>query len=273
VIHDDPRLSACPPDATLASFYAGELAEHEEDALRDHLVSCPACTERARDAATFVEAMKEDAREAPRGRRIGRVPVWAVAMAATLVAAAILFIWRTAAPPPPAASTEVASASPAPGPPMARAHRRELAVEPAPYVPDAAAGIVWRGGDQSATEPAEGSFAWAMAPYVQRDFPAAAGRLGRRLGDDPNDERARFYLGVSLLLAGRAEESVEPLRRVAERHDVLSGDASWYLAAACLETGDDAGAAALLRELAGRGGDRGMRARELLERIEAEPKR
>jgi cytochrome c-type biogenesis protein CcmH/NrfG len=112
-----------------------------------------------------------------------------------------------------------------------------------------------------------------MAPYSAGDFAGAADRLGQRLRTDPGDERARFYLGVSLLLTGHPDQSIEPLHRVAEESDLLSSDASWYLAVACLATGDDSRAVALLRDLAAQGGDRGDRARALLVEIEGQQKR
>jgi hypothetical protein len=272
VIHDESRLSACPPDATLASFYAGELAGHDEDALRDHLADCHACVERARDAAAFVDAMKDDAREVPPGRRIGRVPAWAVAMAAVFAAAAILVAWRMSTPLPPVTSPDLASAEPLP-PADARERWRDLAVEAAPYVPDDGSGILWRGGDRPSDTPAEGSLAWAMEPYVAGDFAGAATRLNRRLRAGPNDDRTLVFLGVSLLLAGEPDEAVEPLRRVAEGRGTLSGDASWYLAVACLKTGDEACAVARLNDWAAQAGDRGERARRLLQEIEGSPKR
>jgi hypothetical protein len=248
----DPA-SACPTDAALGSFYAGELDAKEDEAIRDHLVDCAACRERAADAAAFAEAMK--------GRRIRGVPVWAPAIAAVFAAAAILFLWRTTTPPRPPAPTD------------ARTRWQQLAVDPAPYDPNGEHDIVWRGGQEAPDANVSGSFAWAMVPYSAGDFAGAADRLGQRLRTDPGDERARFYLGVSLLLTGHPDQSVEPLRRVAEESDLLSSEASWYLAVACLATGDDSRAVALLRDLAAQGGDRGDRARALLVEIEGQQKR
>jgi hypothetical protein len=258
----DP-VSACPTDTALGSFYAGELEAHEDEAIRDHLVGCAACRERAADAAAFAEAMRDDARLVTRGRRIGGVPVWAAAMAAVFAAAVILVLWRTVTLPRPPVS-QVSDA---------RTRWDRLAVDPAPYDPNGEHGIVWRGGEQAPDADASGSFAWAMAPYDARDFAGAADRLGQRLRTDPGDERARFYLGVSLLLTGHPDQSVDPLRRVVEESDLLSSNASWYLAVACLKTGDVDRATALLRDLAAQEGNRGARARQLLGEIEGQPKR
>jgi TolA-binding protein len=265
-------VSACPSDAVLASFYAGELAASEEDTLRDHLAGCSGCVARARDAAAFAEAMKDEARLVPRARRFGPVPAWAAAMAAVFAVAAILIAWRVTTAPPPAPQ-ELASAQPA-SPPVGPAERwRGLTIEAAPYAPGDGSGIVWRGGDESAGRPAEGSFAWAMEPYASGDFAGAAQRLDRRLHGDPRDDRARYYLGVALLLAGRPAESLQPLREVAEGNGDAAADASWYLTAACLKTGDEARAAVLLRELASKPGPHSARARELLGELEAVPER
>jgi hypothetical protein len=243
-------------DATLASFYAGELEDHEEDAVRDHLVDCPTCLAQARDAASFVEAINDEARDVAGERRFGGGAAWRLAMAAVFAAAAILFMWRTGMRP--FDST---------------ARWRELTVEAAGYAPDDSHGIVWRGGEGPAATPEEGSLAWAMEPYVAKDYVGAVERLNRRVRDDPGDEQARFYLGVSLLLTGHPAESVEPLRRVAEESDPLSSDASWYLAVAWIKTGDEDRAVALLQDLAAQPGDRGERARALLADIGGRSKR
>ena len=218
---DGPSVFTCPTDATLASFYAGELRAHEEDVVRDHLVDCAACIERARDAAAFAEAMKDGARGVAGGPRFGRVPTWAAAVAAVFVAAAFVFLWRMG-----------------PGPADPAARWRDFAVDPAPGDSEDANGIVWRGGEQPASPPVAGSFAWAIAPYRTGDFVEAVTRLDRRLRDDPGDERARFYLALS-----------------------------------CLKMGNEDRAVALLRDIASRPGDRAERARALLAEITSRSKR
>jgi cytochrome c-type biogenesis protein CcmH/NrfG len=218
---DGPSVFTCPTDQTLASFYAGELSAHEEDVVRDHLVDCAACIERARDAAAFAEAMKGVVQGKAGGRRFGGLPKWAAAVAAVFVATAFIFLWQTVQTP----------VDPA-------ARWRDFTVDPAPNVSDDAHDMVWRGGEQPASETEGGSFAWAIAPYRTGDYSEARARLDRRVGNDPGDERARFYLALS-----------------------------------CLKMGDEGRAVSLLREVASRPGDHAERARALLADIARRSKR
>lgn len=255
--HEAGPASPCPSDAMLASFYAGTLDLAEEDALREHLATCASCVARARDARAFVVAMGGTSRTAPGSRAR-----WRLAVAAVLTAVALIAVWRATGRAPRPVAPPSSPATPA-------ADRwRDLVVEKAPYVEDDADRIVWRGGGKPPERPAKGTFAWAMEPYVAGDAREAAARLERRVSAHPNEDRSRFYLGVARLLAGEVAASVEPLRAVAGARGALAGDASWYLALAHLKSGSEDLARPILLRLASEDGERGRRARGLLEKLE-----
>lgn len=241
--------SPCPGDDSLASFYAGELAESEEEGIREHLSACAACVARARDARSFAAAMARPREGAYR---------WRHAAAAVLAGVAILLLWHGANEPPGPSPIEV------PG---------GLPVEKAPYDPEGDGGLVWRGGGSAEEPSVEGSFRWAMEPYARDAWAEASSRLERRLRVEPRDERARFYLGVARLLDAKPAEAAEALRPLAEGSSDRSVDASWYLALALLETGDADAARSHLRRVASGEGPSAARARRLLGEIEETPRR
>lgn len=251
--HGPPPATSCADDATLAAFYAGLLGPQTEEAMRDHLAACPGCVARARDARAFVSAMTP-----VRHRPVLRP--WALAAAAGLAGLAILLGWRAATAPRPAAPALVATTE-----------KREIVVDKAPYTPDADEGLLWRGGAEP--PPADGSFAWAMEPYLGDEFEVAADRLERCVSLHPDDDRARFYLGVARLLAGNPSASVEPLLAVAGGASDRADDAVWYLALAYLKTGDTKAAAPHLRRVASGVAREADRARILLREIEEPPAR
>lgn len=268
MIEDDPRFddelrdalrdgsppsTPCPDDVALAGFYEGSLAPEIAEGWRDHLAACPACVARARDARAFVSSM------APVRHRPVLRP-WALAAAAGLAGLAILLGWRAATAPRPAAPALVATTE-----------KREIVVDKAPYTPDADEGLLWRGGAEP--PPADGSFAWAMEPYLGDEFEVAADRLERCVSLHPDDDRARFYLGVARLLDGNPAASVEPLLAVAGGASDRAGDAAWYLALAYLKTGDAKAAAPHLRRVGSGVGREADRARILLREIEEPPAR
>lgn len=231
----------CPPEAALVALYDGSASPDEADALREHLAACPACVARAREAQAFVRALRSPSRAA--------VPRWALAAAAVLVGVSLLVIWRSS-PPSPVTAPQVAI-------------HQDLEVEKAPYTPTDGGGLVWRGGEEE-----EETLKWAMEPYVASDYGTAVDRLERRLRAHPEDDRARFYLGVSYLLGGRPQDALPPLRRVAAASSELSDETAWYLALASLKSGDVAAARPILARIASTPGARSEQAREWLREID-----
>jgi TolA-binding protein len=160
------------------------------------------------------------------------------------------------------AATGPGLASPSPTA-SARPSLEELArVDPPPYAP-----LVLRGA-----EPREGAFERAMERYARGDHAAAAAGLRKAVTEDPASSEARFYLGVSELLAGRPPQAVRELSRVAAADDPEFAEAArYYLAKAHLAQRDVEGARAELRRLAQGDGAHKERAERLLQALRAEP--
>jgi tetratricopeptide (TPR) repeat protein len=105
-------------------------------------------------------------------------------------------------------------------------------------------------GVESATEQ-RALFADAMRAYVDRNYDEASDLLHRVLQADPEASDANFYLGVILLLKGRPDQAVEPLRFAATNgRDRWSQPAHFYLAKTYLQTRDLASAESELKAAA-----------------------
>ncbi len=111
-------------------------------------------------------------------------------------------------------------------------------------------------------------FRAAMSLYAKHDYAAAAMAL-RGLG--PNDaasEATRFYLGISLLLAGDRIAGIQELRALAESDDGAYLDrARFYLAKGLLAEHDLKRAEEQLEKLAGQHGELSKQAAALLDQI------
>jgi thioredoxin-like negative regulator of GroEL len=138
----------------------------------------------------------------------------------------------------------------------------ELArVPPAPYVP-----LAMRGG------PEEEALAAAMGPYVKGDYGAAAAGLKTLVGRRPSSLEARFYLGVSELLAGDAAAAATDLQAVADAPDATLRDhALYYRAKAALAMGRVDEARTPLATLAAGSSEYAARAQDLLRKLDALP--
>jgi hypothetical protein len=231
-------VGACPAEERVFAFYAGSLAFADEDEVRAHLVACAACREVAADAREFLAAIGgEPGRTAALGSPRWRT-VAALAAGLVLLAGGALLTRRLVPRPQPSAAP-----APAPNP------WRDLPVETAEYVPED--DVLWR--DEGA--PAGDGFADAMEPYARGDFAESARRLGAYLARRPQDTRARFYHGVTLLLLGRDGEAVAALEPVTG-DERLGPEARWYLALAHLRAGESKRARPLLQGLAEGSGPR-----------------
>ena len=249
-----PRRGPCPGDDRLLAFYQGDLDETGEEPVRDHIASCADCVARARDARDFAATVGAAAGPAPAARR--RRGTW-LGLAAAVAGLAIVGVW----------SVRRGTGTPPANPAVAIAWS-DLAVAPAPYQPTALPGDV--GGDVVYRAGASGDpFAAAMEHYGARDFAAAETALEALVAARAGGEQARFYLAVTRLINGRAEdarrelESLERSGAAANRDEV-----GWYLALALLKTGRVSEARDRLESLAAGGGARAVDSGPLLDRIE-----
>lgn len=180
-----PPAGACPGEGRLLAFYRGALDDDAADAVREHLATCPACLELARDAREFAVALRGDetrpAAPPPRpatGLRSRRTAFWAAAAAITVCAALGLYV-----------------------------------LLPDEHRPATGADLVWRGDDGN------GELAAAMEHYRAGRFDAAEVALESYVLAHPADDRAQLYLAVSRMRVGRTADARRELVRLAEQGD------------------------------------------------------
>jgi hypothetical protein len=261
----------------VVAYLRGDLPEHEREAFEAHCFECADCFERLQVVRDLQGVLRRDAQGiptalAPRATKARPATGWlAWAAGAAFVAVGATMILRNMAPPGPVPATPPALSSPRPSStgvapatqaPPERPPLEVLArVEPPPYAP-----LVVRGA-----EPAEAAFARAMDAYVRGDYAAAASGLRAALSENASTE-ARFYLGVSELLAGRTPEAIRELGRVAQGDDEGFAEAArYYLAKAHLARRDVVAARRELQRIAQGEGDHKEQAQKLLEALGAEP--
>jgi hypothetical protein len=121
-------------------------------------------------------------------------------------------------------------------------------------------------------DPAPRAFREAMEPYLRGDFPAAAVALREVTRARPQDHVARFYLGVSELLAGETDPAIDDLGRVGGGDPTLVHAARFYRAKAWLRKGDVASALPELQAVAATEGPRAVEARRVLEQLASHAK-
>jgi len=118
--------------------------------------------------------------------------------------------------------------------------------------------------------PGEGSLQLqkAMRQYVQRDYVGAIEGLRAIIAAHPTDVEARFYLGISLLLANDAPAGDAELRNViATGKTPFLEQARFYLAKGLLSRGDIAEAQQGLKDVVAMHGDLERQAEALLHQV------
>jgi hypothetical protein len=111
-------------------------------------------------------------------------------------------------------------------------------------------------------------YADGMRAYVDRNYDEASELLQRLLQTEPNAPDANFYLGVILLLKGRPDSAVDPLKLAAAGRTRWAQPAHFYLAKAYLQTRDLANAESELKAAAAMTGNLTGSARADLASIE-----
>ena len=181
------------------AYVAGTLPEAERDAFEIHMLECAECRRLVREGAALRVALREAA-AAPAPRRTR----WWIAVPVAAAAVAAFFLLT-------------------PADPLARFARVE---HPAPF-----AGMRVRdAADSTALRIDSG-----MALFNAGRYEEAAGRLGHAAHDEP---AATFYVGLSLLLAGRPADARAPLAAAAAHAETpYAAEARRYLAKAWLRSG------------------------------------
>lgn len=265
----------------------GRLDAATRDSLLDHVGSCARCAgvfravRAAALEATRAERKAETARAArPALARPWLARPWLAPVAAVLATAtAVVVLSRQAMSPSVApetiATSPVARPSAAPlGDAASLATTPSLApvfdfpVEKPPVVIAAERLLAQRGRAQDQAWLT--SFARALDPYRAGDFEEAARRLAVVAESQPDVAEPALYLGVSLLLGGRASEAIAPL----ERARGLVGEArraevAFYLGCAQARSGDLDAARPTLEGACRAKADHSEKACEALHRLDA----
>ncbi|MGD9546210.1 MAG: zf-HC2 domain-containing protein [Candidatus Krumholzibacteriia bacterium] len=221
----------------LAAYELGLLDPDERRDFENHLAGCPDCQEEiyahapaalalqedpgrfARAAQPAMAATRDGLRERLSGWLTGRWP--RILVPAALVAVAALVVVLPAV----RQGSDLADLAVVDPLPYARIEMRAGAEEPV---------RLFHEGMDSYIGGAYGLAADRLshAAQVQEAWPAEAGPLPAGLLD-----QTRIYLGVSLLLDGRAGSALDPLTRASDSPlPPLAERARWYLAQACLLT-------------------------------------
>jgi tetratricopeptide (TPR) repeat protein len=255
------------PDVA-SDYLLGVLPEEERDAYEAHFFECDRCFAELEVARSTQAVLKRESQASPPVPKPQRAAPW-LPIAAALAAASIVgMLWRSG-PPPVLDPSPAGPASPAPSaasmPPSSPGPLPDLSplaqFDPPPYEPPRL-----RGAPAADTA----GFDRAMARYRRGDFAGAVPGLEEHLRRHADDQRAAFYLGVSLLATHQAEAAARRLERVASAGDSPYEEEAWYLLAkAHIERGDVGAAIAALDRTAALKGERAGEARALRERLAA----
>lgn len=94
----------------------------------------------------------------------------------------------------------------------------------------------------------------AILAYNQEDFRAAEGLFRVYLEEQPSDQKARFYYGITLLERGAAQPAARLFQELMNRppDPAFQRPATWYLGLSLLQQGKEAEAFEVLQPLTGR---------------------
>jgi tetratricopeptide (TPR) repeat protein len=235
--------ATCPDAGRVWDAITGAASSADARAIVLHAASCGACAIALRLAREIAAGMPSGAKDVPESRTW--VPRAALIAASLLIIALGAWLVSTSEPPRRIGSVTIAKAAH----PLAGKDEE----------------LVWRGEESEARE----MFDRAMRAYDEDDFSRSSALLARSLELEPDHADARFYLGVSLLLLGRAGEAIPALDAAARGSaGALHDEARWYLALAAVRAGDRDRARRVLDELIADGGGRRADARKLRKDLE-----
>lgn len=248
----------------LGAYEMGLLSSGEAARFEDHLESCSSCQEELYEMAPLVAEIRSDPgryasllgrqeREEETLPILGRLVAWF----RTRIEAAS---WRSLVPAAATVAILIAVFVQQRGGPDWESLAR---VEALPYVQMPTRGT---------TSDAEARFRDGMGSYVQKEYGAAARRLGALLREGSLQEpgmlhdQTAFFAGLSFLLAGRPDSAAVHLGVAAESvQPVLRDRSRWYLAQTALLQAKPDLAREMLEQLAGVSPGYGQSAVEQLE--------
>ena len=231
--------AGCPHPELLFARQSEALDAELRHRLDAHLSTCARCRQLADDVDSL-DLSEPDAAVEQRvlarlggTTRAGRSGLLSLA-AGLLLASGIGVTWWYSRSVTPVAERPAASQAAAESPQMQEASTPVAAlwiITPAPVrVPLSSLGVP-RGGDGPAADGL--ALVEALGPYQMGDYVAAIARLSAVVRDYPESGEARFYLGVSQLMAGQAEPAIASLDIAATRLPAArQAEAEWYRATA-----------------------------------------
>jgi tetratricopeptide (TPR) repeat protein len=227
----------------------GALDKEDQSAFLDHLIECEYCYEEVYSLQPIMTAFRNHRSAARSGelqqyseidhhsvvRKLSLVPkrIWmwrSVPVAALLLLTLIaggLVLYRYLRSPE--AVKLVAGVAPRPESSGPNASRWEKIDVPKAEYTQRTDGVTLRGPNMG--------FDRAMASYEQNDFAGAIEQLETLSELEPSEGEVNFYLGVSMLLVGRNQDAITPLKRSVKSIDgALHETSHYYLALAYLKT-------------------------------------
>lgn len=274
------RITAgvCLKDEELLDFYSGALEEAAESVVREHLVTCAQCRERARYTRTFVNVMCQPPSARP--VRFGGfswiltrpAPLLMAAAATVMIALGVALLLRPPHHPgiPPAQEARSSTPPPIRSETPATNPWKDLVIAKAEYSPPVAGPDEMFYRDGRGGPKTQSTLPLAMEPYERNDFAEAERRLAEFVARNPQAPEAHFYRGVSMLLLNRLSESVAPFQAAIQTgKGAVVEEARWYLALALLKDGQSAKALEQLESLSGTVGARRAEAEKLREQVRA----
>jgi tetratricopeptide (TPR) repeat protein len=239
-------------DGVAERYLQGSLTETEREAYERHYFACEECLAEVESLEGLRAALSQ-------AKSPGRaIPAWAWVLAACLVlTVGIRLTWTARNAPAPQLALR-----PAIEPAASPARPDLLAL--AEFKPPAYSPVVMRGAESEAAL----VFRKAMDLYQRGDFGRAANGLRKAAALDKEDPAARFYLGVSQLLAGQTEGGLRALRAtIAMGETDFREPARFYLAKGLLRAGDAGEARRQLDSVAGSRSPLHDEARQLLDKL------
>jgi len=244
--------------AVAEDYLQGRLTADDQEAYERHFFECDRCF-------SELEALRATAAALRQPRTVASVRVmnarWlALAAVLVLVVASAVFLVRGPSDRerPSSATARTPAAQPtAPAAPVDTLARLAR-FDPPAYLPP-----------RLRSETRAGDFEKGMDRYVQRDYAGAIPLLQSTVAREPAHDSARFYLGVSLLLTGKADEGVRTLEILgADPQNAMAEEARFFSAHGYLQRGEADKAIAALDRVIALEGDREKEARALRAAIE-----
>ncbi len=257
----------------IESYLTGKLDPAQQEAFEQHYFGCQHCFEALASCRALQQelaALQQAAPSEPLPERRPWLRGWAAGSVLAGILVAVGLWWFQSAPVEPTRPSVATAPSPGAGPQpdiplQAPAPATAQLAELAKFRPPHYAPVTLRGAPDQATQ----RFRDAMKLYEKRDYRGAIPGLRAALELNPKAVDASFYLAACQLLTGQTDSAIATLKRTIALGDTpYLEDARYYLAKAYLRKGNAEAAQHELARVVQLRGDRESEARDLLRRLE-----